>query len=67
MQDLKNFLKGMFSRKWMVTVAVLGMAYKLPLAFKAADVSEGVTMMVLGIIVAAGTAYGILNVKDSKP
>ena len=67
MQDVKKLLAGFMSRKWLVTVAVLGMAYQLPLAFKKAEVSETVTLMVLGIIVAAGTAYGILNVKDSKP
>ena len=67
MEDLKTLLKGYFSRKWLVTVAVLTMAYQIPMAFKKAEVSEGVTMMVLGIIVAAGVAYGVLNVKDSKP
>lgn len=67
MQDVKKLLSGFMSRKWLVTVAVLGMAYQLPLAFKKAEVNDMVTMMVLGIIVAAGVGYGVLNVKDSKP
>lgn len=66
MQDLKQILKGFMSRKWLVTVAVLIMGYHVPIAFKKAEISEMVTMMVLGIIVAAGVAYGALNVKDSK-
>ena len=67
MNELKQLAKNFVSRKWIVTVAVLGMAYQLPLAFKKAEVNDMVTMMVLGIIVAAGVAYGVLNVKDSKP
>lgn len=67
MEELKKYAKGFASRKWLVTVGVLAMTYQLPMSFKKADVSEAVTLMALGIIAAAGTAYGILNVKDSKP
>ena len=67
MNEIKQLVKNFVSRKWIITVAVMSMGYQIPLAFKKAEVNDMVTMMVLGIIVAAGVGYGVLNVKDSKP
>lgn len=67
MNDLKQVLKGFFSRKWLVTVGVMSLAYYIPIKFAELKVDSMITLAALGIITAAGVAYGVLNVKDSKP
>ena len=38
----------------------------LPLCYKLNQVSDSVTMIVLGILAGVGVAYGFVNVKDAK-
>lgn len=54
------------SRKFLVTIFVALSSVVVPILFKHAEVSDTVVLMVLGILGGIGTAYGILNVKESK-
>lgn len=55
-----------FSRKFLLTLLVLGASSGLPVLYKQLEISEIVTLTVLGIIAGIGTAYGFINLKESK-
>lgn len=59
-------LQDYFSRKFLLTVVVLIMAYFIPIKYKENGVSETVTMTVLVLLASVGAAYGFINVKDAK-
>ena len=67
MKEIKVLLKGYVSRKWLVTMVVIASAVKLPLLFHSAGVSDSVTLAAIGLITSMGVAYGVVNIKDSKP
>lgn len=54
------------SRKFIVTIFVSIASVAVPILFKNQEVSDTVSIMVLGIIGGIGTAYGIINLKESK-
>jgi len=54
------------SRKFILTVLVMGMAGALPIAYRHIGVSDMVTMTVLCLLGAVGAAYGFMNIKDAK-
>jgi len=66
MQELKQIMKNYASRKWIVTIAIMVMAYQMPIAFKNAGISDAIILGGMALLAGVGVAYGIVNVKDSK-
>lgn len=54
------------SRKFILTLIVIVLAGALPYVYKAAAVSDTITIAVLVLLAAVGTAYGFVNLKDAK-
>ena len=67
MTEVQKILKGYLSRKWLISVAVMGLTYQLPVMFQSKGISDSVTLAALALIAGIGVSYGIVNVKDSKP
>lgn len=53
------------SRKFIVTLLVVGLGAGLPLAYQKAGVGEGVILAVLALLTGVGIAYGVINTKDA--
>ena len=58
--------KRLTSRKFWLTQEIVLLGVGLPLAFQYAGISEGVTLMALGIVSGAGTLYGVISTFDKK-
>ena len=55
------------SRKFLLTIMVLILAYCAPIAYKSAGVSDTVALAVLAIMGGVGAAYGFIQGKlDAK-
>lgn len=53
------------SRKFIVTLLVVGMGGALPIAYQKAGIGEGVILAVLTLLTGVGIAYGVINTKDA--
>jgi hypothetical protein len=62
MDKLQDYL----SRKFILTILVLGMVGIGPITYKENGVSDTVTLTVLVILASVGVAYGFINIKDAK-
>lgn len=54
------------SRKFFLTLIVLGLVAFLPSFYKQNAVSDTIAMAVLVILASVGAAYGFINIKDAK-
>lgn len=60
------FIKRYISRKFILTIGMIALLYKLPIEFKTAGVADNITLGVMAILGSIGVAYGFMNVKDPK-
>ena len=60
--DWKKFL----SRKFIITLLILGLAAIAPVLYKEKGVTDSIVMAVLGILAGVGFAYGVVSNKDPK-
>ena len=61
-----KILKGFVSRKLLVNVGVMILAYFLPISFHSHGVSDSVMLASLALIGSASAIYSAANVKESK-
>ena len=62
-----KFISRYISRKFLLTMGVMFMVYKVPTEFKALGVADNITIGVIALLGAIGVAYGFVNIKDNKP
>ncbi len=54
------------SRKFIVTLLVVGLGVASPIAYQKAGIGEGIILAVLALLSGVGVAYGVINMKDAK-
>ena len=64
---MKQIIKGYFSRKFLLSMAVVASAYVLPISLHNHGLSDSVVLACLALVSGVGIAYGIVNIKDQKP
>jgi hypothetical protein len=63
---MNAIMASMGGRKFVIALIVMIVSVAAPALYKHLEVSDAITMMVLGIIGGIGVAYGAVNVLDSK-
>ena len=54
------------SRKFWLAQQIVYLSIGVPILFNSLGISEGITLMSLGVISGAGTLYGVVNTLDKK-
>lgn len=61
-----KFFEKLKSRKFVLTLMIMGGASGLPILYKHMAIPDSITMLVVGIIGGVGVSYGVVNVMDRK-
>lgn len=54
------------SRKFIISILTFVVASGLPMLYKHLEISDVITMTVLGLISSVAVGYGLINVKDAN-